>query len=154
MPSFLKSNKGGMELIVVVVVILAAFMFAGGESFLDGAIPSEEITPTPTVTNSSSNAWSIEYISTVCDATQHISNVSVGFHGPQTGYFTISIDGTVKSTNQYTPNVQNTEVVSLPLPNSMGFNTKSWSLELFSGGTNMTGGTSKATKTMDATNCQ
>lgn len=152
-----KSQKGEMETLILIVIVVAAFVFVGGQSAFDMIYPDEDATPTPTPTQGSLNSksdWSVEYIATTCDEVNQISNVSVGLHGSQAGYYTISVNGAIKSTQTFTPNSQNLMSIQLPLPNSMEFNTKQWVIELFSGGSNGSGGTSQVSKTMNPTNCQ
>lgn len=152
-----KSQKGGMETFILLVIVIAAFVFVGGQSAFDMIYPEEDTTPTPTPASTNQNLWSIELISKTCDNTNNISNVSIGFHGPEKGYFVILVNGGTVQTNEYLPSAQGSESVVLPLPNNLGFNSNAWELRLFSGGTQsasgFSGGVQKAEKQFDPTGC-
>lgn len=156
----LGSRKGGMEILILITIVIAGFFFAGGQSAFEMIYPDDEdLTPTTTpAAQQQQQEWAIELINVRCDSASQISNVSVGLHGPQNGYYTIFMDGVGVSTNEYTPSPQGDESVILPLPNTLGFNSKPWSISLYGGGSlfegSFSGGTKKAEKQFTATACQ
>ncbi len=155
-----KSQKGGMETLILIMIVAAAFVFVGGQSAFDMIYPDEDVTPTPTPAPAAgaNSQWSIDLINKSCDAANNLSNVSIGFHGPDKGYYEILVDGTSIQTNEYIPSSLGSESITLPLPDNLGFNIKPWKLRLFSGGSQtgsgFSGGTQKAEKQFDPTNCQ
>ncbi|MBP6913315.1 MAG: hypothetical protein KBC00_01770 [Candidatus Levybacteria bacterium] len=170
MKQLLKTTRGEIEFLIIFIVIVGAFLLVGGQ-FLFQAENSKKNngnandTGSPQATPSSS--WRIELPSSVqCDSTNNTSNVTLAFHGTANGHYKIEIKNgeiftpvTINENiyNSFEPNQQNVQVNDLVLDNTDGFNTKSWQVILYEGGTasgnDLTGGTIKAEKEFEKTNC-
>ncbi|HMS22940.1 MAG TPA: hypothetical protein PKA38_04245 [Candidatus Levybacteria bacterium] len=166
----LKSTKGEAEFLIIFVIIVGAFLLVGGQ-FLFQAENSKKnngnTNDTTAPQTPPENDWKIELPSDVqCDNANNTSNVSLAFHGTAPGYYKIEVKSgevftpiTVNSNiyNTFEPNQQNIQVNDLILSNTNGFNTKPWRATLYEGGTpsgnDLTGGTLKAEKEFEKTNC-
>lgn len=155
--TWLKSSKGNSEIPLIIIVIIGAFFLAGGQYMFQGLTSTDDTSINPGSGSAPlpSSDWSIELEDTTCDSTSNLSKVTVVLHGPSAGYYTITIDSQVASTNVYTPSAQNNQTIELPLSNNLGFNTKPWIIKLFSGiipvGTNTS--TPQTQKDMEPTSC-
>jgi hypothetical protein len=168
MKQLLKITKGEAEFIIIFVIIVGAFLLIGGQ-FLFQADNNKNSNANNTTSPKTppADSWKIELPSDVlCDNTNNTSNVSLAFHGTAQGYYKIEVkNGEVftpvtlntNTYNKFEPNQQNIQVNDLVLDNTDGFNTKSWRAVLFEGGTltgnDLTGGTQRAEKEFEKTNC-
>lgn len=176
MKRFLNS-RGGTEVYIILIVILGAFLLAGGQFILTNIVtpPVEDPKGGPLLggggtgeSASSSATWKIELVNgkVSCDTAVHKSLAQIAFYGTASGFYRIDvkrgngyqpiyISGNVYNT--FTPNTQNIQVNDLGLGNGDGFNTSEWRAVLFQGGsvsgTTLTGGTQKAEKVFPPTAC-
>lgn len=157
--------RGDSEIFVLVIVILGAFLLAGGQllfqSNADSGLsqPSANAGGGAAATPPAAGA-ATDYIKVLssngCDNTNHQGNSSIGVTAPAAGYISFGLKdaGSPQFTKSYTPPSQS---MGLTLSNSDGFNTKPWQIQLFSGGTQngttWSGGTIAASKDMDPTGC-
>lgn len=167
-------------MIVIIIIIIGAFLLVGGQFLLKGpGIFSVLPAPSDSGNNAGSGggnppvtgqpAWSIEVVNGKgsCDNTAHSYKIDVAFHGTAPGFYKIEVkNGSTYNPiyinnniyNTFTPNGQNVQANSLTLANSDGFNTNSWRIDLYEGGTlsgnNLTGVVSQIEKDMDKTSCQ
>lgn len=169
-------QKGASELYVVIVVIIGAFLLAGGTMVFQNIMSSDAFTGglsggSPSG-SSGSGTWSIVTVTNTCDNTNHIAHVSFALHGTAAGFYRIDIkngstyapititdeSGKANTYTPFTPNSDNIQDIQLNLLNSDGYNTDPWRITLYQGGapngTDLPGGTQQAQQDMNATGCQ
>lgn len=167
-----RSQKGDIEFLILIVVIIGAFTLAGGQYIFD-TLPKGNAKPTPTVIplptggtggiggglnqEVTTPGWSIEIVSSICDSVKKESLVTFALRGTAGGYYSILLrtNGSTPYTYGFIDN--ELQVSSLNIKNTLGFNTNPWSVKLYEGGSesggNFTGGTLKVSKNMSATGC-
>ena len=140
MPKFSQKGYATGYIILFIIVIIFAVMLSGGSgSLLSGNLPSpdysDDVSPSPTA--SPSAAWNVTYRSTLCiRGSVPQQEGAIEATGPQDGYiaFEVEENGTYRivSTAKFTsPKTPYESILSA----KDGFNTKSWKINIYSGGT-------------------
>lgn len=162
------SQRGGTEIFIVVIVVLIAFLLAGGEFLLGSAFPLPDSlgigggtgnpSGTPGGTNPSAD-WELTLEDRGCNTVSNQAVYTLGAFGPTRGYFTLS----VKNGEEFTPILS--ELFSTPpnqswtleLGNAQGFNKNPWKVELFdvnpTSPETVTGGALKTSRDGSPTGC-
>lgn len=160
------NERGGAEVFIVVIVILIAFLLAGGEFLLGNAFPLPDSlgigggTPVGSAPGASPSAqWEVTLEDGGCNATTGQALYTAGLFGPTRGYYTLS----VRSGASYTPVLSElfTEIpnqaVRFELDGDDGFRNNPWKVELFEmnpiSPESVTGGALKATADGQPTGC-
>lgn len=166
-------QRGGTEIYIVVVVILIAFLMAGGEFLLGNAFPlPDSLNPFQNTPANGGNGgsggnggnstnpttWSVDLSNRGCSTGKNITTATVT--GTASGYISVEISngagGFAPVQTRAFTNLP-TSVYELNLPNDLGFNTTAWRVQVFQGGTNsngnFSGGTVQASKNGSPTGC-
>lgn len=160
-------QTGGVEVFIVIIVVLIAFLLAGGEFLLGNAFPLPDSlgigggSSTPGgggdgTSGGSQNSIVIQNKGCIGP----LSSTTVIVTNSNPGYISLEISNgaggfAVVETREFknTP----TSIYELKLPNELGFDKTPWRVRLFEGGTNtngdFTGGTEKASENGTPTNC-
>lgn len=164
---FKNSQKGGSEIFIVVIVVLIAFLLAGGEFLLGNAFPLPDSLGLGGPVGSGnppgatpSAQWDVTLEDSGCNTATGQANYTVGLFGPSRGYYTLS----ARTGATYIPilSEQFTQIpnqsVRLELDSDDGFGANPWKVELFeinpSSPESVTGGTLRASQDGQPTGCQ
>lgn len=176
-PAAAQQGQSSSVMVIIILVIIFAIMIAGGTGMLfSGNEPSGDPwateapadgsgsdsgsgSPTASPSASPSSDWSVNVSFLGCNI-NGIPRSVITSTGPQNGYVNMEVDdGTGKykeiATGEFlSPQSNNTAV----LLNKDGFNSYSWKVNLFSGGTktsdNWSGGTLQKSYNGNPTGCQ
>lgn len=164
------SQKGGVEVFIVIVIVLIGFLLAGGEFLLGSAFPlpdslgigggSGTTPPANGGNGTSANGITIQTKGCIGTGKSGTSATTVTVTDEKPGYISLEIsNGAGGFATVDTHEFKNlpTSVYELKLPNELGFNTSSWRVRLFEDGTNangnFSGGTEKNSKDAAPTGC-
>lgn len=164
------SQKGGVEVFIVIVIVLIGFLLAGGEFLLGSAFPlpdslgigggSGTTPPANGGNGTSANGITIQTKGCIGAGKSGTSATTVTVTDEKPGYISLEIsNGAGGFATVDTHEFKNlpTSVYELKLPNELGFNTSSWRVRLFDGGTenggDFTGGEEKASANGNPTRC-
>lgn len=166
-------GQSSSVLVIFIFIVLFAIMLTGGYGMLfSGDTPTPDqwaVSGTPsaggsgggTATTSAVVTWKLTVNLKGCVSTPTAGeSIEVLPEGPGNGYLSYEVEVTPGSflTTVFNGFTGPKQAFTYILPNSRGYNTKKWRVELFEGGTangsTYSGGTSKSVVNYDATGCQ
>ena len=156
----MRRSRGDIEVIILVVIIIGAFLLAGGQ-YMMSALPWYDNIDNSANNNdsdagvgdgeSASTDWRINVITSTCDNVLHKANVRIELNGTQKGTYDVSVQNGGTYIKKFSGDFTTIPLHGkyLELYNSDGFDKNKWKIDLYETGST----TPKTTKEMNPTNC-